>query len=427
MAIGSNGSVATTPEISELSLKNQPAAIPKLVPRSQPRTARRTPGVEPPPPTPSLPAPPKFGTTDAVIPTRRILSPQDHDRFLKSSTYVLIQAWIFNLCDSVRGVSISDIPEAYPSQTLENIDKILTHFDELLDKFPALDTGSRFGNPVFRDYHDAISTQVLSLHMDLFKLPLETSQEICTYLSNCLGSEERLDYGSGHELNFALWLLCLYQVGLIKEADFPSIALQIFSKYWDLMRRIQSTYYLEPAGSHGVWGLDDYQFLPFLFGASQLIAHPYITPRAIHNSVILDEEGDKYLYLNQVRWVDNVKTVKGIRWHSPMLDDISSAKSWQKVEDGMRKMFVKEILSKLPIMQHFLFGSLIPAAEGMGVLDSETLRLQAQRMQHVKERGHEPDYWGDCCGIKVPSTVAAGEEMRKRLGTAGGLRPIPFD
>jgi serine/threonine-protein phosphatase 2A activator len=98
-----------------------------------------------------------------------------------------------------------------------------------------------------------------------------------------------------------------------------------------------------------------------------------------------------------------------------MLDDISAVKSWDKVNAGMVKMYTAEVLGKLPVMQHFLFGSLLPyggpvASNGDGGANGH---------------GHAHKSWGDCCGIPVPSAFAAAKADARITGE--GIRRVPFD
>ena len=67
-----------------------------------------------------------------------------------------------------------------------------------------------------------------------------------------------------------------------------SVGLIVFDKYMKLVRKLQNTYRMEPAGSQGVWALDDYQFVAFIWGAAQMIGNRRVIRKSISDYEIAD-------------------------------------------------------------------------------------------------------------------------------------------
>ena len=102
----------------------------------------------------------------------------------------------------------------------------------------------------------------------------------------------------------------------------------------------------------------------------------------------------------------------------------------------MIKMYRAEVLGKLPVVQHFLFGSFLPYdGPVLANADSEEAEQCGHAHAHMHSTsnalgtGQRQQGWGDCCGIPVPSAFGAAE-AEKRVGPrleGPAIRPVPFD
>lgn len=353
------------------------------------------------------------------LPKRFIFNDDDMNKFLTSPA----KASLLRLVGAMgKSCAASDVKYDYdPNDALRGLSPAMAALHGsltemlswLVDIPPSDRSNARFGDPAFREWHERLVSRSFSIvqniieinrqhaHIENFDIDVlkesaikgrqasraaftldslaasdedkETIAELSAYLCDAFGHPVRLDFGTGHESSFQVFLFALCNLGCFgsrTREEPPSmerlkaITLSIYHAYLKVTRQLQTDYILEPAGSHGVWGLDDYHCLPFYFGACQLQAdgdNESRIPTAIHDDRLLQTHGDTYLYLGCIRYIKSLK--KGVPFFesSPMLNDISNLPTWQKVAAGLLKLYEGEVLNKRQVVQHFVFGKIFAA------------------------------------------------------------------
>ena len=264
--------------------------------------------------------------------TRKIFNDTDMAKFLESSAKKDLLRFT-----TAMGRSVASFPDertlSPPLACLEAALQTMLAWRTTVP--PHDDENIRFGNPAFREWHERLVERAPSIVTTVLECTHETDVdqaresgraattvvtesddprvlELCSYLQAAFGHPVRLDYGTGHESSFQVFLWCLCQLGCVSTEQPPSAkalsgaTLSLYSAYLNVTRQLQTDYRLEPAGSHGVWGLDDYHCIPFYLGACQLQSSEYM-PESIHDARVLDEESEHYLYFACIRYIKSLK------------------------------------------------------------------------------------------------------------------------
>lgn len=255
-----------------------------------------------------------------------------------------------------------ELLKKYP-RNVAGVLQIIQYLDNLIDEVKPFEGPRRFGNLACRIWHEKIEESIDTKLEEVFEAPSAITDfggfilEIKHYFLNSFGSKIRLDYGTGHELSFLAFIGSLVDFEFIKKEELSGeVILVIFSQYYDLVRRLILVYNLEPAGSHGVWGLDDHFHLIYIIGAAQFNSNPNYPPvRQVLSNQVIYEYQTLNLYINAISFIYKIKSGP-FHEHSPIIRDIHTSVSlWSKVLSGLLKMYEVEVLGKFPVVQHFWF------------------------------------------------------------------------
>lgn len=190
-------------------------------------------------------------------PCKLIKTPAYMSLWRQTCAYAELTSFILLLNERVRGVKIA--PRGQPSRKYSVSAKVRVLVEWLdesraaIARIPPIQQSMRFGNKAFRVWHEertsaAALGPMLRALLGPGLVAAGAEAELVPYLQDSFGSVQRIDYGTGHELNFVLTLCALNKLAVFHSDDYVALVLEVFRAYILLMEELQSTYWLEPAG-----------------------------------------------------------------------------------------------------------------------------------------------------------------------------------
>lgn len=265
--------------------------------------------------------------------------------FKETKAYPLVKEFILMINNSVKN----------EKQIAINKDHVLFKIKQIVISTPLSEAKGRYANPA-----------MVNVIEEIEKLTNNN------YLKNSFGNKIRMDFGTGHELNFLCFLYSCFKncqpeekneiknlnngnaesiinnssssVDTISDhnsdpCDIKSVdqISAILTEYFSIIRLYVSKFNVEAAGSRGCWSIDDYLLLPYLFGSAENFNDPRRID-CIANGMFREAFNNN---------------------HSVMLKDLCKL-YWPAINVGMYKMYVEEVLGRYVVTQHFIYSTCLP-------------------------------------------------------------------
>lgn len=257
--------------------------------------------------------------------------------------------------------------------TSDGVHAFLRAIAQMVEEVPLEQEDQRYGNCGFVKFMERLEKEGEGLIRQVFfaNRASKDSETLHAYLKGSFGNARRIDYGTGHELHFFCLLVVLHRLELVNLKEMFTA----LEHYFSVVRMLLLKYRLEPAGSYGDFGIDDYQLLPFLFGTSQFCRRNDLV------FLSLFEQGNAGLcFVKALRFVHVHKKYPALKYpyeervekyqhedisgeemlqSSPLASTLKDV-SFTKLNKGMFKMYDSVVFSKRVVIQHFISSDHLP-------------------------------------------------------------------